>query len=254
MLALLQKQKKRNPQSKYTDEDHFKIAKYAKDHGPNQAARCFQSKYRTFQVSTVRGFLKNYNEQVRIEKTLNQPPAERITNLTRGRRLMVGPVIDEKVRRFLMTLFKKGGHISYGTASTTANVLLSRSEDLSLKNIKTTPMWGRGILQRLGSRRLVATTEKVEVPVGARKVAGLQHHFRIVNIIEKHNIPKSLELNSDHTSSKCVTVDRTTMAAKGSTRVCLAGSTDKCTITLTLKGTLDGKILPFQIIYGGKTD
>ena len=51
---------------------------------------------------------------------------------------MVGPVIDEKVRKFLMTLFKKGGHISYGIASTTANVLLSRSEDLSLKNIKTT--------------------------------------------------------------------------------------------------------------------
>ena len=51
---------------------------------------------------------------------------------------MVGPVINVKVRKFLMTLFKKGGHISYGIASTTANVLLSRSEDLSLKNIKTT--------------------------------------------------------------------------------------------------------------------
>ena len=63
---------------------------------------------------------------------------------------MVGPVIDEKVRKFLMALFKKGGHISYGIASTTTNVLLSRSENLSLKNIKTTPMWGRSILQRLG--------------------------------------------------------------------------------------------------------
>ena len=49
---------------------------------------------------------------MRIEKTLNQLPAERITNFTRGRPLMVGPVIDEKVRKFLMALFKKGGHIS----------------------------------------------------------------------------------------------------------------------------------------------
>ena len=44
---------------------------------------------------------------MRIEKTLNQPPAERITNLTWGRPLMVGPVIDEKVQKFLMALFKK---------------------------------------------------------------------------------------------------------------------------------------------------
>ena len=60
----------------------------------------------------MRSFLKKCNEQVRIEKTLNQPPAERITNLIRGRPLMVGSVVDEKVRKFLMALFKKGGHIS----------------------------------------------------------------------------------------------------------------------------------------------
>ena len=94
-------------------------------------------------------FLKKYNEQVRIEKNLNQPPSEHITNLTWGRPLMVGPVIDEKVRKLFMTLFKKCGHISYGIASATGNVLLSRSDDLSLKNIKTAPMWGRSILQRL---------------------------------------------------------------------------------------------------------
>ena len=44
------------------------------------------------------------------------------------------------------------------------------------------------------------------------------------------------------------------MAPKNSTRVRLAGSTDKRIITLTLTVTLVGKILPFQIIYGGKTD
>ena len=85
----------------------------------------------------MRSFLKKYNEQVRIEKTLNQPPAERITNLTRGRLLIVGPVIDEKVRKFLMALFRKGEHISCGIVSTTANVFFNRSGELSFKNIKT---------------------------------------------------------------------------------------------------------------------
>ena len=55
------------------------------------------------------------------------------------------------------------------------NVLLSRSEDLFLKNIKATPMWTPSILQRF--RRRIETTGKVEVLEGARKKAGLQHHF-----------------------------------------------------------------------------
>ena len=124
---------------------------------------------------------------------------------------------------------------------------------MSLKNIKTTPMWGRSILQRLGFQRRAATAGKMEVPEGARNEAGLQHHFRIVNIIEKHNIAKFLVLNSDQTPSKYVTVCRTIIAPKNSARVGLAGSTDKCNITVTLTVTLDGKILPFQIIYRGKT-
>ena len=48
---------------------------------------------------------------MRIEKNLNQPSAARINNLTQGRPLMVGPVIDEKVRKFLVALFRKGGDI-----------------------------------------------------------------------------------------------------------------------------------------------
>ena len=50
--------KKRKPQSKNTGEDCYKIAKYAKYHGPNQAARCFQSKYTTIREWTGRRFLK----------------------------------------------------------------------------------------------------------------------------------------------------------------------------------------------------
>ena len=50
--------KKRKPQSKHTGADCYKITKYAKSHGPNQAARCFQSKYTTIRESTGRRFLK----------------------------------------------------------------------------------------------------------------------------------------------------------------------------------------------------
>ena len=125
---------------------------------------------------------------------------------------------------------------------------------MSLKNIETISIWGCSILQILGFWRRIETIRKVELHEGARKEAGLQHHFRIVNIIEKHNISKSLVLNSDQTPSKYVSVGRTAMVAKISTRAGLAGSTNKRSITLTLTATLNGKILPFQIIYGAKTD
>ena len=59
-------------------------------------------------VDSEKFFGKKYNEQLRIEKTLIQPPAERITNLTLGRPLMIDPVIDGKERKLLMALFKKG--------------------------------------------------------------------------------------------------------------------------------------------------
>ena len=44
------------------------------------------------------------------------------------------------------------------------------------------------------------------------------------------------------------------MAPKNSTYFGLAGSIDNHSITLALTVTLDEKILPFQIIYRGKTD
>ena len=110
-------------------------------------------------------------------------------------------------------------------------------------------MWGRSIIERLGFRRPVTSTRKVEVLEETEKEARFQHHFRIVNIIEKHNIPKFHLLNSDQTPSKYVPNGSTTMA-KNATRVGLAVSANKRSITFTLTVTLDGKILPLQIIYG----
>ena len=144
--------------------------------------------------------------------------------------------------------------MSVNIAATTAKVLLIRSDDESLKNVVVANSWGRSLLQRIGVRRRAATTAKVEVPESAKKEAGLQHHYRITSTVEKHNIPPSLILNSDQTPSKYVQVGRFTMSPKGAKKVGVAGSADKRMITLTLTFTLDGKMLPFQVIYKGKTN
>ena len=99
---------------------------------------------------------------------------------------MVGPIIDEKVRKFMVSLYKKGGHVSRSIAATTAMVLLSRTDDQSVKTVVVTT-WGKSLLHRIGFRRRAATTSKVEIPDSAKKEAGLKRHYRITSIVEKQN-------------------------------------------------------------------
>ena len=57
----------------------------------------------------------------------------------------------------------------------------------------------------------------------------------------------------DQTPLKYVTAMNHTMGKRNSKSVAIAGSTDKRSITGTFVITLDGRFLPMQLIYGGKT-
>ena len=76
---------------------------------------------------------------------------------------------------------------------------------------------------------------------------------KIVQKVEKHNIPHSLTINVDQTPSKYVPVERSTLAEKNVKDVLISGSSDKRSITATFTETLDGSFSPFQLIYKGKT-
>lgn len=158
----------------------------------------------------------------------------------RGNPLMVWPVIDERVRKFMVSLYKKRGHVRRSIAATNAMVLQSRTDDESLKNMVVSSTWGRSLLQRIGFWKRAATTGKVEIPESAKKEACLQHHYRISSIVEKHKIPESLMINIDQTPWKYVQVGRFSMAPQGAKKVGVAGIADKRMIILTLTVTMDG--------------
>ena len=72
---------------------------------------------------------------------------------------MVGPIIDEKVRKFMVSLYKKGGHVSRSITATTAMVLLRRTDDESVKNVDVTTNGKKvcyGELGFEGEQRLLA--------------------------------------------------------------------------------------------------
>ena len=93
----------------------------------------------------------------------------------------------------------------------------------------------------------MATTGEVEISVETTYL------HSIVSIMENNKMPKSVVINLDQTPSKYVPGCNKTLAPKGIKSVSVAGSTDKRTITATFTITMNGKFLPMQIIYGGKT-
>ena len=105
----------------------------------------------------------------------------------------------------------------------------------------------------MGFARRMATTWKVEISEEVRKEVETTYLYSIVSIMENNKIPKAKITNLDQTPSKYVPGCNKTLAPKGIKSVSVAGSTDKRTITATFSITKDGKFLPIQIIYGGKT-
>ena len=102
------------------------------------AAKFFKKKYPTINESTVRTVAKKYDENVKVAKACGQSPDRKLKTWMRGKLLMVGSIIDEKVRKFVVSLYKKGGHVSRSIAATTAMVLLSRTDGKYVKNVVVT--------------------------------------------------------------------------------------------------------------------
>ena len=91
------------------------------------------------------------------------------------------------------------------------------------------------------------------MPDKAHKEIELVFMHKVVQKVEKHNIPHSLIINAYQTPSKYIPVGRSTLAEKNIKDVPISGSADKRSIIATFAETLDGSFLPFQIIYKGKT-
>ena len=78
-------------------------------------------------------FVKKFDKNVKVAKACAGSPERKLKTLMRGRPLMVGPIIDERVTKFMVSLYKKGDHVSRSITTTTTVVLLSRTDDKSVE-------------------------------------------------------------------------------------------------------------------------
>lgn len=161
-------------------------------------------------------------------------------------------IIDKKVRDFLVALRHRGGVVNSTIAIATAKGIIQNSPNPESKKLIINTSWAQSLFRRMGFLRRIATTAKIPIPDKARKEIEFVFMHKIVNKVEKYNIPDSLIINAEQTASKYVPVGRTTLAKKNTKDVPESGSEDKRSITATFTETLDGTFLPFQLIYKEK--
>ena len=239
---------KRSKYQVHSDSDRFKIPKYSLLYGSRRAARKFKAQFPRLKESTVRNFVAKYN-RIRKEsnRSINSVPVER-----RGRPVILGE-IDTKVKAYIVSQRNRGGRISRTIAIAADKAFASRSNDLNVRNMVIGETWAQSLFRRMDYKRRYGTTSKVLIPDNARNEMELILMHKIVQKVEKYNIPHSLILHADQTPSKYIPTARYALAEKKSKSVPMAGGSDKGAITANFVETLDCKFLPMQLIYSGET-
>ena len=221
IAAAAEKGKKRKKYTAYSPEERYEIGMSAVEMGPAKTVCRYKSKFPNLNESTVRGFQKLFREQA-AAASVRQKPFSKICTQPRGRPKLLGP-LDELVQEYVRAQSNRGATISRNLVNCVAKVIIARNEEVVGHLNIDGSSYAQSLLRRMGYKRRVATTAKLEIPPGARREAELLYHFDIVKKIESHNIPPELVIAFDQTPSKFVPVGRTTMAKRGRKDVPLKG-------------------------------
>ena len=83
--------------------------------------------------------------------------------------------------------------------TSSAKALIAQNPQYNLSHIDLDSLyWAQSLFRRMGFKKRMQATGKLEIPEGARKEAELLYLQNIVTIVEKYEIPHSLITNLDH--------------------------------------------------------
>ena len=250
---------KRGSYIKVTDEERAKIGGYAANFGATEAIRHFKRDYPDLKESTVRGWKNDYRDleskslgsRKRSSTAIQQLPTK-----CRGRPLLIGDHLETEVCLLIEALRKDGTAVNTEVVIGTAiGVVTSYDANLLTKNggpIDISKEWAKRLLRRMGLVKRQGTTKSKVNPTDFQMLKK-QYLSDIRTKVYMEDIPVDLIINWDHTSLKYVPVSNWTMEHKGAKRVEIAGCNDKQQMTALFTCTLNGKFLPPQVIYAGKT-
>ena len=199
----------------YSNKDRFSIGKNASIYGTTSTVRIWKKIYPHTNESTVRGFKKRYDAQIKDEIRKKKSLKTVIVNKLRGRPCLLGNKIDRPVEKYVKATRYKGGVVNTVIATAATKVRTKRYPLLEKEHLELEKSLAQSFFHRLGFIRGMKTTGKVKISAGAQKEAELNFLHQIANNVEKHQIPPSLTINFDETPSKYVQVSSTNRDQKG---------------------------------------
>lgn len=114
--------------------------------------------------------------------------------------------------------------------------------------------WAIRFYKRHGIVSRVATTKMREIPADF-EIKKNQYLKVASDLIYQHRVPPELVINGDETAVQLVNRANRTRNVRGAKRVRMLGvGEDKAQITTTIFVTESGDVLPYQMIFEGKTD
>ena len=239
----------------WAEEDRFRIGKMAHELKSNKAAlKEARLIFPSANESTVRNFKRAYLVAIRANPALEAVERASLKKKKRGKPVKFGKY-DAQIITYLRAIRKHGGKVNrpvvqgaaFGILREKAPHLLQPGENV------ITRAWCNSILRRIKFVKRKGTKAAKKVPEDAA-----EQHQRYLNrihyIMKKYNIPPSMFVTFDETSSSLVPADDWTLEERGSTQVPIAGLEDKRNVTLGLSFSGSKVLLDSQIIYEGKTN
>ena len=146
---------RRGPYRKYSPEERFDIGRHASLHGITVASRHFSLRFkRTVGISTVQSVRKDYVNNLRRKRTNpDENDAAVLPLKKRGRSVLLGRELDDKVQAYLMKICEAGGAVSARIAMATARGVLLTYDKTKLEefggSIRLNRYWAHSLLKRM---------------------------------------------------------------------------------------------------------
>ena len=244
----------------YSPRERAQMAKLACTIGATAAAKSFSRKLGVkINESTVRGFKKAYiaeqsAKRLREEEDLS---VNELQPKKKGRSLLLGKRLDNAVQEYILKLREHGCPINTHLVIAAARGITQAMDRTRLVEYggpaTLSTSWAKSLLKRMNFTKRRAST-KYSHPVDELEKEKEAFLSEILDTVGLNDIPPELIFNWDQIGINLVPTVLWTLDKKGKKRIEIAGYQDKRQITGVMYGSLVGELLPFQLVYAGKTD
>lgn len=213
-----QGKRKRGEYGSYTPEERAKFAKIANDFGVAKASRKISSDLgKRVSETTIRSMRDEYRKKIKInlEKRIASEIKELPTKI-RGRPLMLGDKLDDRVKMFVKNLRAAGGVVNTTIVVAAARgIVRAENRALLVENgghLDVSRDYARSLMRRMNLVKRKGTKTARKLPVDFENLKA-EYLKKITKCVEEYNIPHELVINFDQTGLKMVPTSEWTLEA-----------------------------------------